>query len=158
MAGRGCPECHQSGYKGRLAIHELLPVNEEIRVPIGTRVSEQAIRKASRLAGMRTLVEDGILKAAQGLTTLDEVLRVSALDDSKLRKTDAQNGQGSREQAVCGDRVEPNLDEASPAVVSEGEGGASQGKENGLVVEDSATILSVGEYVLPLQGFEVRLA
>lgn len=158
MAGRGCPECHQSGYRGRLAVHELLAVNGEIRDLIARRASEQAIRKAARLAGMRTLVEDGILKASQGLTTLAEVLRVSVLDDATIRKTDTQNAPGSREPAACGDRVEPDLDEASPAVVSEGEGSASPGKETVLVVEDSGTIQSVVKYFLQLEGFEVLLA
>ena len=158
MAGRGCPECHQSGYKGRLAIHELLPVNGEIRDLIARRASEQAIRKAARVAGMRTLVEDGMLKAAQGLTTLEEVLRVSALDDAPIRKGDEQNAPGSREQTASGERVGPDLDEASPAVVSEGEGSTSQGKERVLVVEDSGTIQSVVKYFLQLEGFEVLLA
>ena len=158
MAGRGCPECHQSGYKGRLAIHELLAVNGEIRDLIARRASEQAIRKAGRVAGMRTLVEDGILKAAQGLTTLEEVLRVSALDDAPIRKPDAKNAPGPRGQAGFGERIEPDLEEAGPAVVSEGEGGAGQGKERVLVVEDSGTIQSVVKYFLQLEGFEVLLA
>ena len=64
----------QSGLKGRLAIHEVLPVNDEVRALISSRAPEQEIRNAARRAGMRTLLEDGIDKAAQGLTTLDEVL------------------------------------------------------------------------------------
>src|SRR6202011_2500206 len=83
VAGRGCEECAQSGYKGRLAIHEILHVNEEVRELISGRASEQAIRKAARQAGMRTLVEDGIAKAAEGLTTLDEVFRVVSRTDSR---------------------------------------------------------------------------
>src|ERR1700730_297922 len=77
----GCPECKQSGYKGRLAIHELLVVNEEVRELITRKAPEHAIRKAARNAGMRTLLEDGILKAAQGLTTLEAVVRVVSSDD-----------------------------------------------------------------------------
>jgi len=158
MAGRGCSECHQSGYKGRLAIHELLPVNEPVRDLIARRTPEQAIRKAARLAGMRTLVEDGILKAAQGLTTLEEVLRVSALDDAPVRKPETQNAPGSRGQAGSSDNGELDPGQTSPAVVSEGEGAAGEGKEKVLVVEDSGTIQSVVKYFLQLEGFEVLLA
>ncbi len=89
VVGRGCEECRHSGYKGRLAIHELLLVNDEIRELITRRASEHAIRKAARNAGMRTLLEDGILKAARGLTTLEDVVRVVAADTSAAHKEEA---------------------------------------------------------------------
>jgi type IV pilus assembly protein PilB len=75
-AGAGCGACQETGYKGRLAIHELLEMTEMIREMIVTRAADQAIREAARQSGMRLMMEDGIAKAAQGLTTLDEVLRV----------------------------------------------------------------------------------
>lgn len=158
MAGRGCAECRESGYKGRLAIHELLPVNGEIRDLIARRAPEQALRKAARDAGMHTLVEDGIAKAAQGLTTLEEVLRVSALDDAPVRKGDARSAPGSREQTSLSGHAEPDPDDATPAVVSEGEADTGQGKERVLVVEDSGTIQSVVKYYLQIEGFDVLLA
>jgi type II secretory ATPase GspE/PulE/Tfp pilus assembly ATPase PilB-like protein len=80
IAGVGCQDCRQSGYKGRLAIHELFRVNPEICDLIIQSAPDHAIRKAALESGMRTLLEDGILKATQGLTTLDEVLRVVAID------------------------------------------------------------------------------
>src|SRR5437879_6874814 len=89
IAGRGCEECGQSGSKGRIAIHELLVVNDDVRELISRRASEHAIRKAAREAGMRTLLEDGILKAARGLTTLDDVVRVVAADDTAVHKEEA---------------------------------------------------------------------
>ena len=76
--GKGCAQCDQSGFKGRIAIHEVLEITDEVRELISSRGSEQAIRKAARRAGMRTLFEDGLEKAARGLTTLDEVLRVTS--------------------------------------------------------------------------------
>jgi type IV pilus assembly protein PilB len=78
VVGRGCEACGGSGLKGRLAIHEILQVNDDVRDLISTRASETAIRKAAKRNGMRTLLEDGISKAAQGLTTLEDVLRVVA--------------------------------------------------------------------------------
>src|SRR5256885_1582417 len=90
---RGCEECRQTGYRGRIAIHELLVVNDEVRELITRRGSEHAIRKAARTSGMRTLLEDGIFKAAQGLTTLADVVRVVASDDSAGHKEEATRPQ-----------------------------------------------------------------
>jgi type IV pilus assembly protein PilB len=165
IAGRGCEECRQSGCKGRIAIHELLVVNDEVRELISRRASEHAIRKAARNAGMRTLLEDGILKAAQGLTTLEDVVRVVAADDAAAHKEEATKPDASC-PTVAGDEVathqkeaELELDEASPPVASEmGKPGDPQGKERVLVVEDSATIASVVKYFLELEGFEVLVA
>src|SRR5207247_672068 len=76
-AGTGCEECGQSGYKGRLAVHELLVVTDETRELIARRAADHQVREASRRVGMRSLTQDGVVKAAQGLTTLEEVLRVA---------------------------------------------------------------------------------
>jgi type IV pilus assembly protein PilB len=159
MAGRGCPDCNQSGYKGRLAIHELLAVNEEVRELITRRASEHAIRKAARDAGMRTLLEDGILKAAQGLTTLDAVLRVVAGDDAAALKEDStkpsvpvQHADHEHEENT---RSEPKPVEMLLVAVEESASGKSQGKEIVLVVEDSRSILAVVRYFLELEGFAV---
>ncbi|HWW88604.1 MAG TPA: ATPase, T2SS/T4P/T4SS family, partial [Vicinamibacterales bacterium] len=86
VAGAGCDQCGQSGYKGRLSIHEVLQVTDEIRDLIAKRAPEHAIRNAARRDGMHTMAEDGFAKAAQGLTTLEEVFRVvpaSELSDSE---------------------------------------------------------------------------
>jgi type IV pilus assembly protein PilB len=82
-AGGGCQECQQSGYKGRMGIHELLEVTDRMRELISARAPEHVLRDAARAAGMRTLLEDGIAKAASGLTTLEEVLRVAPQYDAK---------------------------------------------------------------------------
>jgi len=165
IAGRGCEECRQSGCKGRIAIHELLVVNDEVRELISRRASEHAIRKAARNAGMRTLLEDGILKAAQGLTTLEDVVRVVAADDAAAHKEEATKPEASRSSADRDDaathmkEAELEPDEATPPVASEmGKPGDPQGKERVLVVEDSATIASVVKYFLELEGFEVLVA
>jgi type IV pilus assembly protein PilB len=74
MRGRGCNYCHHTGYRGRLGIFELLKLNAAIREMTFNREPTQAIRRQSRLLGMRTLLEDGINKALKGITTLEEVL------------------------------------------------------------------------------------
>jgi len=76
--GKGCKNCKQSGYWGRLGIYELLNINEELKQLISERASIQLIRKIAReTTGMITLREDGLRKVQQGITTLDEVLRVA---------------------------------------------------------------------------------
>jgi type IV pilus assembly protein PilB len=77
QAAAGCEACYQTGFKGRLAIHELLEITEDIRELIHQQAPDHAIRHMARQQGMRTLLEDGIAKAAMGLTTLEEVLRVA---------------------------------------------------------------------------------
>jgi len=73
---RGCDSCNQSGYKGRLGIHELLNSSEAIKQSIKNRESADVIRSHSVAEGMLTLRQDGILKVLQGLTDLAEIRRV----------------------------------------------------------------------------------
>ncbi|NQT34175.1 type II secretion system ATPase GspE [bacterium] len=79
--GEGCRGCSGTGYKGRLGIYEILTMNEEIRTLVTESGSGDAIRKAAIKAGMKTLREDGIVKILQGITTVEEVLRVTAALD-----------------------------------------------------------------------------
>jgi type IV pilus assembly protein PilB len=74
MRGRGCAHCNHTGYRGRLGIFELMKMNSAIREMTFKREPTQTIRRQARLLGMRTLLEDGIVKALKGITTLDEVL------------------------------------------------------------------------------------
>lgn len=72
--GRECPECRGSGYKGRMAIHELMVMNDEIRSLVMRHASASEIREVARRTGMRTLREDGMRKVATGLTTIEQVI------------------------------------------------------------------------------------
>jgi type IV pilus assembly protein PilB len=74
MRGRGCSHCHHSGYRGRIAIFEMMRMNNTIREMTFTRQPTQTIRRQARLLGMSTLLEDGIAKALKGQSTLEEVL------------------------------------------------------------------------------------
>jgi len=76
LRGRGCAHCNHTGYRGRKGIFEMLRMNASMRDMTFTRQPTQAIRRQSRLLGMRTLLEDGILKSLAGITTLDEVLSI----------------------------------------------------------------------------------
>jgi general secretion pathway protein E len=78
----GCDECAQSGYAGRLGIFEVMQITDPIRKLILDRSDAQAIKRAAREseAGMLTLREDGAFKVYEGLTTIDEILRVTQQD------------------------------------------------------------------------------
>ncbi|MDX9715697.1 MAG: type II secretion system ATPase GspE [Dissulfurispiraceae bacterium] len=80
--GRGCESCRNTGYKGRTGIFELMVVNDEIRQLILTKASADAIRQKAIEGGMQTLRECGLDKVRCGITTIDEVLRVTQEDTS----------------------------------------------------------------------------
>jgi type IV pilus assembly protein PilB len=71
--GRGCPSCRGTGYKGRVAIHELIVITDEIRTLISERRSTQEIVKAAAKVGYRSLRYDGLKKVLMGLTTIEEI-------------------------------------------------------------------------------------
>jgi len=75
--GRGCKQCNQCGYRGRIAICEFLPLVDDISDLILKRASAHQIRERANALGMPTLREDGLAKIEQGLTTEEELLRVT---------------------------------------------------------------------------------
>lgn len=81
--GKGCKKCFNTGYKGRVGITEVLVLSPQIRESILNRAGEAKIKAQARKEGMRTMREDGLTKALEGLTTLEEVLRVTAPDESE---------------------------------------------------------------------------
>lgn len=74
--GRGCDNCKQTGYKGRTGIYELMPMTDRIRALTLQRASSADIRKAAMEESMRTLQDDGIRKVLDGVTSIEEMLRV----------------------------------------------------------------------------------
>lgn len=81
MRGAGCEECRQLGYQGRLAIYELLVLNEGLRPLILNRSSSTTIAQKAMDQGMRTLRTDGWNKVKGGITTIEEVLRVTQIEE-----------------------------------------------------------------------------
>ena len=73
---RGCSSCAQSGYRGRMALHEVMPVTEELERLTVRRASTEEVARTAREQGMSTLRDDGWLKVRQGRTSIEEVLRV----------------------------------------------------------------------------------
>ncbi len=74
----GCPQCHGLGYAGRIGIYEILIMTPEIEnLALNSQATENAILKLAQSAGMLTMVQDGLLKALEGITSLEEVFRVA---------------------------------------------------------------------------------
>jgi type IV pilus assembly protein PilB len=82
MKGKGCSHCNKTGYRGRMGIYELMGMSSQIREMTFKGDSTQNLRKVARKQGMRTLFEDGMIKALKGLTTLEEVLRITKQEGS----------------------------------------------------------------------------
>jgi general secretion pathway protein E len=77
FSGEGCDRCYGTGYKGRIGIFELMELNDDIRKRIMANADASELTVAAKRNGMRNLREDGWLKVAQGVTTADEVMRVT---------------------------------------------------------------------------------
>ena len=75
--GNGCSECRNTGYRGRTGIYELLVMDAELRAEVQQRRGSEELREQAIKKGMRTLFDDGIRLVRQGVTTIDEVLRVA---------------------------------------------------------------------------------
>ena len=75
--GTGCRRCGNTGYKGRIGIYEILEIDEEITRKINQRATADEIKRSARNKGMLTILEDGLIKAKMGITTISEVLRVT---------------------------------------------------------------------------------
>jgi type IV pilus assembly protein PilB len=80
MTGEGCNKCNGTGYKGRVGLYEILIKDAEIEKFILTgEISEYAVREVAQKQGMITMAQDGLLKAVDGLTSVEEVQRVTGL-------------------------------------------------------------------------------
>tara|TARA_B100000315_G_scaffold83731_1_gene76761 strand:- start:14550 stop:16760 length:2211 start_codon:yes stop_codon:yes gene_type:complete len=79
MRGKGCPKCNGKGYKGRVAVYEIMTVTEEVKKAITAQVPEDQLRKTAIKEGMITLRMEAIQKVKEGTTTVDEVLKNTVL-------------------------------------------------------------------------------
>jgi len=75
--GAGCRTCNNSGYKGRMGVYELMNLDERFHDPIIRRAGAPEYQRLAQERGMRTMFEDGVLRALQGKTTIEELLRVT---------------------------------------------------------------------------------
>jgi type II secretory ATPase GspE/PulE/Tfp pilus assembly ATPase PilB-like protein len=75
--GKGCPECKGTGFIGRIGVFELLLMNDELKEMVLAKKSAGEIKQKALALGMRTLFDDGLAKFKKGITTIEEVLRVT---------------------------------------------------------------------------------
>jgi type IV pilus assembly protein PilB len=78
--GTGCGNCNMTGYRGRIALYEVMPIYNEIRDLILAGENTLAIKRAAMRKGVKTLRQSGLTKVAEGVTTIEEVLRVTMAD------------------------------------------------------------------------------
>lgn len=79
--GKGCKHCHETGYRGRIAVFEMMAITPELADLIVTNVPTAVLREQARKDGMTSILEDGLEKVGRGVTTLEEVLRISVLEN-----------------------------------------------------------------------------
>ena len=82
--GAGCRECRQTGYRGRLGIYELLVIDDQMREMILLRKSATEIQAAARANGLKLMREDGWVKVRKGISTFEEIVRVTKIDAAAL--------------------------------------------------------------------------
>ncbi len=81
MHGRGCDNCNKSGYRGRMALYEIMMMDDDLRVMVMNEASTAVLRAECRKKGMRTLRECGLLAIYEGMTTIDEVVRETLAEE-----------------------------------------------------------------------------
>lgn len=145
----GCPQCHGSGYKGRIGIFEVLTINQEIEELILAMEGETAITKAAIEDGFVTLAQDGVLKALSGITSLEEVWRVtseSGIVEDLYEKLTA--GSLTRRLSITGDHTEKakadtrHIEKIEPSL---------------LVSDDSDILPLVFAYALALRASDIHV-
>lgn len=94
----GCPEC-VGGYKGRIAIHEVLIISQEIRDAIANGMPKEELRKLVYRGDTKTLLQDGLTKVLQNITTIEEILRLVELDDESVKIVTAKDKINAQEKA-----------------------------------------------------------
>src|SRR5207237_5610679 len=82
LKGKGCPNCNNTGYRGRQAIFEMMGLNSEIRELAFNLAPIEQVRKAAIANGMRPLVADGKIKILKGATTPDKVARMAQVENT----------------------------------------------------------------------------
>jgi type IV pilus assembly protein PilB len=79
--GRGCDYCNHSGYKGRMGLFEIMVLDDELREMIMQNASTQVLRAEAKKRGLRTLRQSGLLALYDGMTTIEEVVRGTLVED-----------------------------------------------------------------------------
>jgi Tfp pilus assembly pilus retraction ATPase PilT/ActR/RegA family two-component response regulator len=135
---KGCEACRFSGYRGRMAVYELMRLTPRLRSVILARASDDMVRRAAQASGMATMFQDGSRKAAEGLTTMEEIRRVVPPDE--------------------GDDAEPGAEVLAPVPAFLSAEARASRPARILVVEDEAALGDVLREMLMAEGYEVMAA
>ena len=98
---KGCPACTNTGYRGMTAIHEVLVMDDAIRQVVSTDPTATQVREVAIHQGMKTMLEDGLSKAAPGMTSIEEILRVAPQEDSPAAAVVAAGGRRCHASAIA---------------------------------------------------------
>jgi type IV pilus assembly protein PilB len=143
--GQGCSGCLGSGYSGRIGIYEMFVPDKSIEKMIMTNAQDSDILNAARMSGMRSITEDGFQKAAAGLTTLDEVIRVAPPGEKKEGRKPSPLPQSPKKIS------EPVPDSIMPL----GERQKLSMKDRIMVIDDDEAILRIIKKILTSEFYEV---
>jgi CheY-like chemotaxis protein len=136
---RGCDACRFSGFKGRMAVYEVMRLSPRVRSVILARASDDVVRRAARAGGMMSMFEDGQRKAAGGVTVIEEVRRVVPPDEEVVEDEQAEAGAPAVPAALA-----PEARSARASRV--------------LVVEDDPAMAAVLRDILAEEQYSVALA
>lgn len=145
--GTGCKTCNYTGYLGRVGVFEILIISPAIQKLISPDITSFAIREKAEKEGFQSMSMDGLSKAVQGVTTIEEVLRVVPFKEeepSRVPKADVSWQKESKMTEVSSD------EKAAP--------GIRRKKEKILVVDDSKDILKMLRYILESENYSVITA
>ena len=106
-SAEGCEECG-NGYKGRIAIHEVLLINQEIRDALSVNITKEELRNLVYKADVKTLLQDGLEKVEQGYTTFEELLKLIELENDDLDSMDLKSAIDSARIALEEKEAEEN--------------------------------------------------
>lgn len=169
----GCPECTQTGYRGRLGVVEILTMNPELERLIGGGATADAIAQAARANGMRSLFESAIDRALLGLTSIDEVLRVTdpprkafptvpipqaAAEPSAAAPPTAPPPAGSPPLIRTGPEVDsalPDFDLVDDLAAGPGDGDEQTPKARLLLVDDEEHLRKAMRDLMERAGYQV---
>jgi type II secretory ATPase GspE/PulE/Tfp pilus assembly ATPase PilB-like protein/CheY-like chemotaxis protein len=162
----GCPDCTQTGYRGRFSIMEVLAVNSEIERQIGDGATADRIAEVARASGMRSLWDSGLRHVLAGESTLDELLRVTDVPLEPARTTPRRPAPPAAPAARAAPPVPPapaTFDLGDLELVDEAGGadGAADGQGRGvkvLLVEDEEPLRRVMKDLLERDGYRVAEA
>lgn len=142
---KGCAACGNTGYKGRMAIHEVLYMSDRMRSLVADGAHHGELMQAAREEGMLTLFADGMAKALQGYTSLDEVMRAATAPEgfSLRERLDEKNS------LLPLDAMRKTADEKQQQERKD------TGKKLVLVVDDSSSVRNLVKFVLEADGHEI---